>query len=229
MMPSEELLQSWQRTRTHLTVAAALLPATSRANPEGGSLQDYAEFLEHNELKLALDELEGLAQVNAVTPAFWMALAKAAAEMKLSEHERRYCEAVQHAAAANGLLPPTSRVLDRCMREEHVSPDGKLRLLVVREAEDFTIGFDGHPWHTHGDVVAGELQLLGLPKCTPEDATKRLVADVLSGRIPIAVVRRGEQVLDVMATYLLEMVDPYRPDGETLEVRRWDGTSWESS
>jgi len=45
--------------------------------------------------------------------------------------------------------------------EEHVSPDRLLRLLVVREDGDITIGFAGYPWHTHGDVVAGELALLG--------------------------------------------------------------------
>ena len=93
-MASEELHQSWQRTRTHLAAAAALLPATQRPNPDGGSLHGYAEFLEHNELELALDELEGLAAVNLVPPAFWIALAEAAAEMKLSDHERRYRDAV---------------------------------------------------------------------------------------------------------------------------------------
>lgn len=93
-MPSEELLESWQRTRMHLAAAAALLPATLGESAEGGPLQGYAEYLEHNELGLALDELEGLAQVNAVTPAFWTALAEAAAEMKLRDHERRYRDAV---------------------------------------------------------------------------------------------------------------------------------------
>ena len=101
-MSSEELHQSWQRTRTHLAAAAALLPANPRPNPEGGSLQRYAQFLEHNELELALDELEGLAAMNAVTPAFWSEVAEAAAEMKLGDHERRYRDALGHAAAADG-------------------------------------------------------------------------------------------------------------------------------
>ena len=82
-MPNEGRLRSWQRTRTHLAAAAALLPASPRKNPDGGSLQRYDEVLEHNELELALDELEGLAEVNAVPPAFWTALAEAASEMKL--------------------------------------------------------------------------------------------------------------------------------------------------
>jgi hypothetical protein len=93
-MPSEELLQSWKRTRAHLAAAAALLPARPRSGPEGGSHQGYAESLEHNELELALDQLEDLAQVNAVPPAFWAALSEAAAEMELSDHEGRYRGAV---------------------------------------------------------------------------------------------------------------------------------------
>ncbi len=37
--------------------------------------------------------------------------------------------------------------------ERHVSPDGELVLLVVREGDgDFTLGFEGSDWHTHGDV-----------------------------------------------------------------------------
>lgn len=113
-------------------------------------------------------------------------------------------------------------------REEHLSPDGMLRLLILREAGDITIGFDGFPWHTHGDVIAGELCLLGEPISTPESAAARFVEDVLLGRIAIGVVRVGGQVRDVFATYLLKTEDPYRPEDEELELRRWDGTPWEA-
>lgn len=115
------------------------------------------------------------------------------------------------------------------MREEYRSRDGVLRLLVIRENDDVTIGFDGYPWHTHGDVIAGELELLGEPKCAPEEAAKRLVEDVLSGRIGIGIVRRQGQIQDVLATYLLKTDDPYRPPEEELELRRWDGTPWDAS
>jgi hypothetical protein len=111
--------------------------------------------------------------------------------------------------------------------EEHVSPDRLLRLLVIREDGDVTIGFDGYPWHTHGDVVAGELELLGERQCASEDAAKRFVSDILSGRVPIGV-RRGGRIQDVWATYLLDP-DPYQPEGEELEIRRWDGTPWSAS
>src|SRR5438046_1455790 len=37
--------------------------------------------------------------------------------------------------------------------EEHQSPDGLLRLIVQRDDDgDIAIGFEGYPWHTHGDT-----------------------------------------------------------------------------
>ena len=37
----------------------------------------------------------------------------------------------------------------------HVSPDGTLILLAVWDEEgEVTIGFEGFPWHTHGDILA---------------------------------------------------------------------------
>lgn len=53
------------------------------------------------------------------------------------------------------------RQADLTMREVHTSPDGALRLWIVHDLGDITMGFEDFPWHTHGDVVAGELHLLG--------------------------------------------------------------------
>ncbi len=46
-------------------------------------------------------------------------------------------------------------------REEYLSPDGCLRLVVIRETGDITLGFEGFPWHTHGDVLAAQYELAG--------------------------------------------------------------------
>lgn len=89
-MKQHEFEQSWERTRAHLAAAVAHLPENPAPNPEGGRLEEYRDYLEHNELELALDELEALGEANPVSAAYWQALARAAAEMQLREHERRY-------------------------------------------------------------------------------------------------------------------------------------------
>ena len=112
------------------------------------------------------------------------------------------------------------------MRKEYISPDGVLKLVFVRDDDDSTVGFDGYPWHTHGDVIAGELQLLRDPAVPAQTAAANFVRDILDGRVPISVVRVNGRITDVSATYLPEKEDPYRPANETLEVRNWDGESW---
>lgn len=102
----------------------------------------------------------------------------------------------------------------------YLSPDGVLRLVVRREKGDITIGFEGHPWHTHGDVVAGERELLGEPKCSPEEAARKFVEDLLAGRVAVCAYRLRGQIQDVAATYLPAADDPYLQPGEegdTLE------------
>ena len=38
--------------------------------------------------------------------------------------------------------------------ERHTSPDGLLELIVDRADDgDWTVGFDGFAWHTHGDIL----------------------------------------------------------------------------
>ena len=39
--------------------------------------------------------------------------------------------------------------------EEHRTPDGRFRFIVERSDDgDFSLGFDGYPAHTHGDILA---------------------------------------------------------------------------
>jgi hypothetical protein len=61
-------------------------------NPTTGTLAQYEEFLAANELQLALDELEGIAEQSACPPTFWVALKDAAGRMELRGHASRYAQ-----------------------------------------------------------------------------------------------------------------------------------------
>lgn len=76
------LEESWRTTRRHLERARSRL-----AGVEDAALREY---LENNELELALDELERLAEDRSCPREFWAAMAAAAAGMKLEERARGY-------------------------------------------------------------------------------------------------------------------------------------------
>ncbi len=82
----QELEASWAITREHLENAFALLPASS---PED---QEFSHWLYHNELGLALMELERLGEQSQVDRSFWEYMRKAATQMKLSDDAIRYQE-----------------------------------------------------------------------------------------------------------------------------------------
>jgi len=81
--------QSWAVTRGHLDNARHLLPERLRDSDEGWSLERYEEWLAHNELELALEELEGLGDENDAPTAFWAELLAAAENMGLAQHVER--------------------------------------------------------------------------------------------------------------------------------------------
>ncbi|MBB4394342.1 MULTISPECIES: hypothetical protein [unclassified Bradyrhizobium] len=106
---------------------------------------------------------------------------------------------------------------------EYVSPDGQLRLLVICPDGDWTLGFDGFPWHTHGSILAS------LSGKDEETAIVDFVADLTSCKSIVAIKRIGGAVADVWVTD-----DPaddalssrqYGPSDETMEFRRWDGSA----
>jgi len=105
---------------------------------------------------------------------------------------------------------------------EYVSPDGQLRFLVTCPDGDWTIGFDGFPWHTHASILA---ELSGRDEIA---AIERFVAD-LTGNISVIVLRRRSGVItdvwttDDPADELLGYKRYGSPD-ETIEFRLWDGT-----
>ncbi|MBA3426895.1 MAG: hypothetical protein ACR2HO_12895 [Rubrobacteraceae bacterium] len=82
--------KSWRRIRFHLGKARNLLPLTTREDIETGSLDRFENWLGHNELELALDELEGLGELNTCSSQFWRELLRAARNMGLREHSSRY-------------------------------------------------------------------------------------------------------------------------------------------
>ncbi len=89
-MINQSLQKLWLKIEKHLNNAFNLLPPNPIDNQEGGRVQNFHEFLNANELELALDELEGLSEVNKVPNEFWNDLFEAASLMKLEEHKKRY-------------------------------------------------------------------------------------------------------------------------------------------
>ena len=100
-----------------------------------------------------------------------------------------------------------------------VSPDGLLRFVIRSPDDDITLGFEGYPWHTHGDLLAGP------SKQDPEAAAEQFVADLIAGNLLIAVARVSGRTRDIWIT-----ADPladlrYCPPEELIEFRLWDGTT----
>jgi hypothetical protein len=106
--------------------------------------------------------------------------------------------------------------------ERHTTPDGQLTLIVDLTDGDFSIGFDGYSWHTHGDI----LQAWGCAG-TPEDAVRIFVDDVISSRRPICVYRTNGSITDIAVPSdyddsLDEQFKSYAEPGETMELRHWN-------
>jgi hypothetical protein len=104
------------------------------------------------------------------------------------------------------------------VESDHVSPDGALRFLVRSPDGDITMGFDGYPWHTHGDVLAA------LSSVSPEDAAKRFVVDLISNKLVIAVSKVSGTICDIWITDDLANDLRHCLPEETVEFRLWDGT-----
>ena len=83
------LPESWEITRRHLERARHLLPHSLREDSEGGSLTAFEEFLSHNEMELAFDELEMIGVGNHCPSAFWREMLSAAESMQLFDQAER--------------------------------------------------------------------------------------------------------------------------------------------
>ena len=106
---------------------------------------------------------------------------------------------------------------------EYVSPDGQLRFLVTCPDGDWTIGFAGFPWHTHGSILA---ELSGQDEIA---ALERYVADLTGNISVITLTRRSGVLTDVWITDdpadALRSHNQYGLPDETIEFRLWDGTT----
>jgi hypothetical protein len=84
-MDRDELISSWDATSRDLSAARALLPSVPVASDDGATLDNFEQFLEHNELALALDELVGIGLANNAPVTFWRLVKSAAANMHLPD------------------------------------------------------------------------------------------------------------------------------------------------
>jgi hypothetical protein len=80
-MSHKDLERSWVITRQHLNTAKLELP-TER-------LAGYEDWLSHNELELAFDELEAIGNEATRSKTFWSELLAAAKNMRLQDHADR--------------------------------------------------------------------------------------------------------------------------------------------
>jgi hypothetical protein len=87
-MTPPELWKRWKVTEAHLEHARALLPAPTAdvAAEYERLLTDYRSYLDHKELKLALDTLQEFGDLAPCRGGFWRGLERAAETMEL--HDR---------------------------------------------------------------------------------------------------------------------------------------------
>jgi hypothetical protein len=103
--------------------------------------------------------------------------------------------------------------------EEHRTPDGLLRFIVERDDDgNISLGFDGFPSHTRADILASSS---GLPV---QDAIREYVDRLLNGRSLICITSVAGRVRDVSIADDTRS-DKFKPDGETMQFRFWDGRS----
>jgi hypothetical protein len=87
-----DLRRHWADTERQLREARAALSVVRAQDPSLGTDPQFQEFLDANELQLALEELEGLGGQTDAPPAFWSILRAAAERMELHDHAARYAE-----------------------------------------------------------------------------------------------------------------------------------------
>ena len=66
------------------------------------TIQSYEEYLDHNELELALDMLEEVSEIVFCGSLFWEHLAQAAEQMRLVERARVFRQQSAHAKQREG-------------------------------------------------------------------------------------------------------------------------------
>ncbi|WP_145984254.1 hypothetical protein [Bradyrhizobium nitroreducens] len=102
-MSDPKLVKSWKITEALLERARRALPV-GHEREYAARLTQYHEFLEHNELELALDVLEELGHLISARGGFWRDLERAAENMGLADRLPAFRKAFSEAPE-----PPKSR------------------------------------------------------------------------------------------------------------------------
>jgi hypothetical protein len=87
-----DLHQHWATVEERLRAARRILPVQLIEELAEGSAERFLEWLDANELELALDELAGLGELNTAPAPFWAELYAAAQQMGLVEHASKYAQ-----------------------------------------------------------------------------------------------------------------------------------------
>lgn len=87
------LYKSWMYVQSKLRLARTLLDDSSPKS----ELQSFEEYLDHNELELAMDELDWIGQQCDCPGGFWRNLERAANAMKLTERAKEFRQRFQDA------------------------------------------------------------------------------------------------------------------------------------
>ncbi len=82
--------ESWKVTIKHLKAGRALLPQDMLFEEEKVFKKEYAEYLDHNELELAMNALDDLGLLCNAPNEFWHQLESAASNMGLTDKAVRF-------------------------------------------------------------------------------------------------------------------------------------------
>ena len=85
-----KLRQSWKVTVKHLKASRELLPAELYFEEAIEFEKQYSEYLEHNELELAMNALDDLGILCNVPNEYWYQLEQAALNMGLAIDAQRF-------------------------------------------------------------------------------------------------------------------------------------------
>ncbi len=84
-----KMFESWSKTEQFLLKAKSF--TSKNSSDDGELLKDFDEFIEHNELGLAYDQLIYLSESVNFPKDFWKEMLSAAKEMRLEDEIKR-CE-----------------------------------------------------------------------------------------------------------------------------------------
>jgi hypothetical protein len=137
---------TWNEVRKLLREARDQMPPGSSrpeasASPVGllaGTLEEFEEFLDHNELELAWDALAAVAERASAPSACWRKLARAAALMRLTDKERLATERSAPAVPSDQALAIARKDAEGAYRDLLLD----YRITVVLEPDGWHIDYE---------------------------------------------------------------------------------------